>query len=392
MEHPRFKVIYGGWYQRTTLHLTEVYDLFERGASNLNLSREKLAAFQEAFGFASVTREAGYFEFVRARTADGIEVRYYEDGLYVVEMESTEDIAAAKEKLERYYTSILSPAIAYIFSLGAPTPKVLANMKTAHPVVVNVTGDTPESFKPDENAFGKIYSTLSSGGITVHKTPGYIFIVAKPGLEAIMRELAEMQIFFREFKDQLEKYLAVHRTIWEEISNVKERKLLRGKEIEPVRSKLDSYQKAISLITNRINQMGSYIRTRSAISKNADIEAHLRDLFEFKFEVLSDTLDYIKEIWKMTTDYLNSAIQNIVEIKSQAAARGIQSLQVITSIGVISGIIGYLSKSDWPKVTNLGAIYFALILALTLLINYCISSYYKNKSYTLKLGDRAEDL
>ena len=63
-----------------------------------------------------------------------------------------------------------------------------------------------------------------------------------------VQDLVEMQIFFREFKDQLEKYLNIHRNLWEEISDIKERKLLRGSEIEPIRAKLDSYQKTISLI------------------------------------------------------------------------------------------------------------------------------------------------
>lgn len=389
---PSIKVVYGGWYQRTTLHLTEIYNLFAHGTSHLNLSKEKLNTLHAKLGFTSLTREAGYFEFIRARTADGIEVRYYEDGLYVLETASTGSVNEAKEKLEHYYKDALAPAIAYIFSLGAPTPKILANIKTVHPVAVKVTQTHPEGFTPDEKEFGAVYSTISSDDIIVHKTPNYIFIVSKPHSEAILTELAEMQIFFREFKDQLEKYLDVHRTIWEEISDIKERKSLKGSEIEPIRSKLDSYQKSISLISNRINQMGSYIRTRSAISKSSKIQEHLRTLFEFKFEVLADTLDYIKEIWKITTDYLTSAIQNVIEIKNQGTNRSIQSLQVITSIGVVSGIIGYLSKSDLPTFTGIGVWYFFVIISVTWLLNYLLLAYYKHRTYTLKFTDRAKNL
>ncbi len=252
--------------------------------------------------------------------------------------------------------------------------------------------DKPKSFQPNQEEFGNIYSTISSADIIVHKTPGYIFIVSSPNLEDSVSELVEMQIFFREFKDQLEKYLNIHRNLWEEISDIKEKKSLRGNEIEPIRAKLDSYQKTISLISNRINQMGSYIRTRSSISKGSRMEEHLRKLFEFKFEVLTDTLDYIKEIWKMTTDYLSSAIQNIVEIKNQGTSRGIQSLQVITSIGVVSGIIGYFSKNEWPTFTALGVLYFALIIFITWLINYAVSAIYKNRKYNLKFTDRKKDL
>lgn len=391
---PKFKLTYGGWYQRTTLHLSEIYDLFALGKSGLNLSKEKISEFHGKFDFESVTREAGFFEFVKAKSRNGIEVRYYEDGLYVLEIEldALDIIDKTKTLLETYFNDILNPATSYIFSLGAPTPKVLANIKTLHPVVVSVIQDNPEAFRPARNEFGNIYSTITSQDIVVHKTPGYIFIVSSPKSENAVAELVEMQIFFREFKDQLEKYLNIHRNLWEEISDIKERQSLKGNEIEPIRAKLDSYQKTISLISNRINQMGSYIRTRSSIAKGSNIEEHLRKLFEFKFEVLTDTLDYIKEIWKMTNDYLSSAIQNIVEIKNQGTSRGIQSLQVITSIGVVSGIIGYFSKNELPKFTALGTIYFLLIIAITWLINYSISVLYKNKKYTLKFSDRAKNI
>lgn len=389
-----FKITYGGWYQRTTLHLSEIYDLFALGKSNLNLSKKKLSEFHNKFGFESVTREAGYFEFVKAKSTNGIEVRYYEDGLYVLEVELSGLNALGKTKalLETYFNEILNPATSYIFSLGAPTPKVLANIKTVHPVVVSVVQENPETFKPAQSEFGNIYSTITSQDIVVHKTPGYIFIVSSPKSEGAVAELVEMQIFFREFKDQLEKYLDIHRSLWEEISSIKERKILKGNEIEPIRAELDSYQKTISLISNRINQMGSYIRTRSSIAKSSNIEEHLRKLFEFKFEVLTDTLDYIKEIWKMTTDYLSSAIQNIVEIKNQGTSRGIQSLQVITSIGVVSGMIGYFSKNELPRFTALGAVYFMVIIAVTWLINFSISALYRNKKYTLKFSDRVKDI
>ena len=79
-------------------------------------------------------------------------------------------------------------------------------------------------------------------------------------------------------------------------------------EIAEARGKLDGYQKTISLISNRINQMGSYVNTRSSIAKHLEIEKDLSSLFEYKFETLTDTLTYIKEIWKMTGDYLSQAI------------------------------------------------------------------------------------
>ena len=375
-----FTVTFGGWYQRTTLHLSEIYDLFALGKSSLNLSSEKISHFHQHFDFVSVSREASDLEYVKAVTRDGIEVRYYEDGLYVLEMKSA-DVAIAQEKISKYFEDILHPAISYIFSLGAPTPKILAAIKTRHPTVVSVTSDSPESVLKSYD-FGPVYSQISSGDFSVYKTPEYILIFTPSEVHA--RDLIEMQIFFREFKDQLQRYLDIHRQIWEEISEIKEKGVIYGNQVEDLRSRLDSYQKTINLIKSRINQMSSYVRTRASLAKKLELEGELSSIFQYKFETLIDTHSYIQEIWKMTQDYVDTAIQVIVEVKNQSSNNSINSLRLITTIGVLSGIFGYLSKDSMPKFTATGLWYFLILLFGTWLINQAINHIYKNLKYQLK--------
>jgi hypothetical protein len=138
--------------------------------------------------------------------------------------------------------------------------------------------------------------------------------------------------------------------------------------------------------------MNSYINTRSSIAKHLQVDKDLVSLFEYKFETLTDTLSYIKEIWKMTSDYLASAIGNLVEIKNQTTSNNLKSLQTITSIGVISGVLGYLSATKLPSVSKPGAIYFVILFCLTWLMNTIIAKKYRNKKYSLKFGDRASNL
>jgi hypothetical protein len=319
-------------------------------------------------------------EYVKANTENGIEIRYYEDGLYILEIDSKNPIEA-KILLEKYFEEKLNPAIAYIFSLGAPTPKILANIKLDHPVVISTKS---KKIEVDESIFGKIYNKIEADDMSVYKTPKYIFI--KGIDEKHVRALMEMQIFFREFKDQLERYLNIHRELWEEISEYKEKKVLLGKNIEEVRIKLDGYQKTINLISSRINQMNVYVNTRSSIAKKMSLEEKLSNIFQYKFETLIDTHAYIKEIWNMTKDYLNTAIQVVLEAKSQANANTIQSLTLITTIGVVSGIIGYLSKDQFPKITLIGMWYYLILIVLTWLINRIVFTVAKNKKYKLEFS------
>jgi hypothetical protein len=379
-----FTVTFGGWYQRTTLHLSEIYDLFALGRSALKLDPDKLKSLKNELDFVSVTREWGELEYLKCITSDDIEVRYYEDGLYTISMQST-DIFQSQKILQSYYDHQLSPATAYIFSLGAPTPKILANIKTLHPTVVSAITSSPSKlfttlFKDRDSL---VYSQASDNNLTVYKTPAHIFIFSQPSFHHSI-ELIEMQIFFREFKDQLHHYLNLHRTIWEEISEIKERGSVAGTEIESLRSRLDSYQKTINLIKSRLNQMGTYVRTRASISKRLELEDRLSSIFQYKFETLNNTHTYVQDIWKMTQEYVDTAIAVINEVKAQSTSNGINSLRLITTIGVLSGIFGYLSKDQFPAFTLIGLWYFVVLILGTWIINQVVSMVYQRIKYRLK--------
>lgn len=377
----KFKITFGGWYQRTTLHLSEVYDLLALGHSDLKLDQIKLKSLHEKLELESVSRESGEFEYVHCVTKSGIDIRYYEDGLYVLSVESSQ-INESRHLLQNYYERSLSPAISYIFSLGAPTPKELAAIKTHHPTVVSTqTNDEKSLFS--QNNFGPVYSRIASKDLVVYKTPDFI-VLTTPAGKKCPDSLIEMQIFFREFKDQLHRYLILHREVWEEISDIKERGVIAGSEVESLRSRLDSYQKTINLIKSRINQMGTYVRTRASISKKLELEDQLSTIFQYKFETLNNTHSYVQEIWKMTLDYVDTAISVINEVKSLSTSNGINSLRLITTIGVLAGIFGHLSRTEFPSLTWVGLWYFFVLILGTWIINYVVGYIYRHYRYQLK--------
>ena len=98
--------------------------------------------------------------------------------------------------------------------------------------------------------------------------------------------------------------------------------------------------------------------TRASLAKTLEIEKQLTELFQYKFEDLFNTHIYIKEIWSMTKDYVNSAISVLVEVANKANVSGIRSIQILASVGVFVGIIGYLTKDTLPKFSKIGIFYF----------------------------------
>ncbi len=385
------KIYIGGWFQRTTLHLTEIWDFLNRGKSNLDFSKEKLDEARGSLHIDSVSREGGPLEYIYVKTSKEISYRIYEDGLIILE----KDFRSLKndfEVIKDYYDNKLSKALSLIFSKGAPVPKELANIKTILPYIVTVTDATKEEMEKIFKDFSEsVYSTLNTKNIEVYRASGIILINNLKD-ERLAREIIESQIFFREFKSQLHRYLAIHRTLWEKIRTIKERGAIKGSEVDSLRNRLSVYQKTINLIGSRIDQMPAYVKTRQKITDLGKIDDYLQPLFQFKFETLLDTHEYIKHLWGMTKNYLTSAIEIFAELQAKSTKNTISSLQLITTIGVVSAILGYLGKDKLPEFTSIGLVYFSLLMFMTWIINSIVSRFFKNKKYNIEGQDIEKDI
>ena len=385
------KIYIGGWFQRTTLHLTEIWDFLNRGKSNLDFPKEKLDEARSFLSLDSVSRESGPLEYILVKTNKEISYRIYEDGLIILE----KDFKSLKndfEAIKDYYDNKLSKALSLIFSKGAPVPKELANIKTILPYIVTVTDATKEETDQIFKDFSEdVYSTLTTKNIEVYRAPGIILINNLKD-EKLVREIIEAQIFFKEFKSQLHRYLAIHRILWEKIRMIKERGEIKGNEVDSLRNELSVYQKTINLIGARIDQMPAYVKTRQKITDVEKIDNYLQPLFQFKFETLLDTHEYIKHLWGMTKNYLTSAIEIFSELQAKSTKNTISSLQLITTIGVVAGILGYLGKDTLPKFTSIGLIYFSLLMVMTWIINSIVSKFFKNKKYNIEGQDIEQDI
>jgi len=128
-------------------------------------------------------------------------------------------------------------------------------------------------------------------------------------------------------------------------------------------SKLDSYAKTINLISGRINQMNSYISTREKIAKNDEELKEFLAISGYRYEALRNTLEYIKQIWSMTKEYVSSAQKLFNGIKSDVTSKSIDSLTIVTSMGAGASIIGLLTESA-PTFTIFGVLYFFALALL----------------------------
>lgn len=384
------RVVFGGWYQRTTLHLSEVHRFLLHGTSDLDLSEQKLKKLRKNLDLKSVKRIIGYLEYLEIKIKNGIKIKYFEDGLYTLSKEG-DDIEKTKKEIEEYFYKKFQPTTNYLFSLGAPTPKILSSMEDVHRVVIERVVEDVRKSKIDKK-FGEVYSETISDRIKVSKTVENVFVDVLRSQSKGLEMLTEMQIFFSDFKLQLHKYLDIHRKIWEDIGSIKERKVIKGADVSKHKAMLEGYKKTVSLIKNRINQMSNYAETRQDISKKVRADEKLVDLFQYRFEDLFNTLEYIKEVWVMTLEYVDSGIHVLEGVEKKVGAKGLRSIQFLVGFGVVSGFVGYLGPSEIPEIALSGVLYIIALGFVAIGINKVMSWNNSRKEYSLRFVERSKKI
>lgn len=359
-------VYIGGWFQRTMLQLTEIYDFLRNCESKLELEQEKLEEYHKNLEIGKLEYGVDGLEYVSFTTALNIKVKIYEDGLIVVNnMNVSEDTLFADiDKVQDYYEKRLSPALSYLFSLGAPVPKELANIETIYPYfIVCDNAEKDDILKVLSTKDNQKYFEFSSEKYDVIRGDIYYFINNKKDDIENLEKYIEQQVFIREFKGQLHRYLNLHRIIWEKIDKIEEKKNVKGSEIISFMSKLDGYSKTINLIDGRINQMSTYISTRERIVKADGELAEFLAISGYRYETLRDTLNYIQYLWDMTQTYVSSAKSTISSVKADVTNNSINNLAIVTSMSAGASILGLFSKSK-PTFDVWGVVYFLILAAI----------------------------
>lgn len=386
-------VYIGGWFQRTTLHLSEIYDFLREGYSSLELDTEKLRTLQEGLGIVSAHMHVDNLEYIAVEVANAISLRIYEDGLIVLHRAyQGEDLAADIRVLTEYYEQKLSPAFSYLFSLGAPVPKELANIKTVYPYFVVLEHATRTDIESLLESFGqKTYFEVSEKHFELFRGDKFYLVHAKTGCEHVERFIEE-QIFLREFKGQLHRYLNLHRIIWERIAEVKERGSIKGGDIGSFHKKIQAYAKTINLIGARIEQMGTYLHTRETVAKQDTRLKAFLPVIGYRYETLANTLSYIKHIWNMTANYVAAAHELFSSLETQATQNSVKNLTVVTAVGVGGTLIGLLTKDSLPTFTTVGLAYFVALALIGYYADKATGWFYKNKTYGISDTEYDSDI
>lgn len=376
-------VYIGGWFQRTMLQLSEIYDFLREATTKLALDQDRLIEYRKNLQIGRIDYGVQGEEYIEFTTALNIKVKIFEDGLIILNNHnvSEDTLFADIDALTDYYETKLSPAFSYLFSLGAPVPKELAHIETVYPYFVVTDKATKEEMNTLLTRTDKQkYFEFDNEKYDVIRGDVYYFINNKKAETENIERYIEEQIFIREFKGQLHRYLNLHRIIWEKIDNVKDRASVKGADIVSFNTKLESYAKTITLIEGRINQMSTYLPTREKIAKSDKELVEFLNISGYRYETLKDTLDYIKYLWSMTKNYVSSAQKLFNGLKSDVSNKSINSLTLVTSMSAGASVIGLLTKSQ-PEFTVFGIAYFFILALIVLSLNKFLKFIQNNRRY-----------
>lgn len=342
----KIKSVYiGGWFQRTMLQLSEVYDFLRDGSSQAGLDKDKLASLRDNLHIESIEFGVANEEFVAFTAEKQIRVKIFEDGLMTVsstevsERTMFDDI----ERVRSYYENRLSPAMNYMFSMGAPVFKELTRVDNLYPYFIvcdNATDqDLSELLAKTEH---QKYFEFEGKNYSVLRGDKYYFINnKKSSLENIERYIEE-QVFIREFKGQLHRYLNLHRAIWGKIDAIKNQKYVNERDILESETELERYYKTALLIEGRLEQMEPYVKIREAGMKDDEELGEFLAISGFRHAALIGTLAYMRSLWKTTRRYIKSAMKLLDRANRERMISSLRSLITLAILLVIIGTLGLI--------------------------------------------------
>ncbi len=356
-------VYIGGWFQRTMLQLSEIYDFLRECKTQLKLDDNKLNEYRRNLKIGNIEYGVNGEEFIRFTTGVGISVKLFEDGLIVLcnSNISYDTLMNDIDAVQDYYENKLSPALSYLFSLGAPVPKELASIESVYPYFIVCDKASQEEMQELlVKTERQKYFEFNNDKYDVLRGDKYYFINNKEKSDEEIQRYIEEQVFIREFKGQLHRYLNIHRIIWEKIDDVKGNVKVKGSDIVKFTTRLDGYAKTINLIDGRIKQMGTYITTRERIAKNDSELSEFLEISGYRYETLRNTLQYIQYLWTMTENYVAAAQRQFAGLKSDVTSKSVNSLTIVTSMSAGAAILGLFQNSK-PEFTIFGCIYFFIL-------------------------------
>lgn len=341
------RIISGSWFPRTKLHLKEYFTFLKDAKTHLPLDTDTLMQSHDILSPENTAYHGGRFDTVTA-SMRGYDVSYSEDGLLLITKEVNNLLSDIVE-LRHFYDDRIAVALSFIYSLG--TPVILHSIPHVgtRPMLIITKGAT----KDDVNGLmaeleDEVHFVATEGKTTVHFGDDHILIDTPDPDDPKISALASMLILFREYEHKLRHFLDLHRTIWESIVTMRDKETLVTKDLPIIRDTLLDYRRDLAVIHGRLGQMEAYIEARNQAVDDAGLSDWLTGLETYRFVKLGSATRYIKELWNMLNEYIESTVAITGLLYQENLRKEINFQQFIFLVSAVAGTItlGTLAGAD----------------------------------------------
>jgi hypothetical protein len=352
MENNDFKknVYLGLWFQRTSIHLKEFYYFLNNQKITDGLNQEKCDHLRNNLEIESLElkKEDGVsLLLVKSKEVD---FSMTEDGVILINS-TFKNIKENANLLKDFYINKLSPALAYIFSRGAPLPKDLSDITEIYPLYfLGLNIEDREIKEYFDLMMNQNYLTENNGGVEIYSGEEMVVINILDNKELEIKKTAKEficnLIVFREFEKQLSRYLNVHRKIWEDLEEIRNNKNIGANKFSEIRNKILKQQRTLSFVKARLLQMEDILLSREFSLNNEDRELLVKTEMLNRFKILSSEQHYILNLWDMTSSYANETLDLLDSLIAEGTEREIKVLQIISVAGVV--VAFFAMAIPWP--------------------------------------------
>ncbi|MDA3802996.1 MAG: hypothetical protein PF488_03870 [Patescibacteria group bacterium] len=341
----KIKQVYvGSWYPRTLFHLNEMYQFLLTGESYVNLDKEKLKKLKSELNPTEVELKQNKGQSYLKAKFDIYQFESFESGLSLFSCDclsdDLEEMKGETKKMSEFAFKKVFSSFNYLYSLGAPIPKVFSALKSVMPFVFVTEGISKEEVENFLKTRGEtITKEFSSEKAEVYY--GSNTIIIDGDLKFAKRIVKECVYYLHDAEAQLHKILNLHRYIWDEVSSIKSSKTIKYKDLPKTRDLLTEIESDVIFFESRINQLKNVLETqKKRVSQFAQEEDdYIWDVFEDGFQSLQGSEKYVKNLWQMTRDYVSGATNLINTIYQESSDKQVNTLQFVFIIAAVASLV-----------------------------------------------------
>jgi len=274
------EVVVGNWFPRTRLHLKEFYDFIK--GDDLGFEKGESSKKRKSCNLSNIKYVNANIDYVEAIFEEN-KIIYTQDGVIYV-------IGKEKKKINKFFEKNLIPLLSFIYSKGAPVPKLVSGM--------------------ERNYFENVKNF----------------------------KIIEFEIMLNDYESFMQKALDTHRTLWDEVNDIRSKERVFFKDLPKLRDTLMDVKKDISFIASRIKQMKTFISFRKSYSSKETM-SQLKKRKILDFNALMDMGDYIQELIAMTENYVDTTLEMVQMIYQENEQKELNTLQIIFAIGVVASFL-----------------------------------------------------